>query len=108
MSDPNQDADYAPTMHDVDKPAALVVVFLCVIGLSAANIGLSLAGLGRIALPVQLAIGVVQAGLVAYYWMHLRRKDTVVTLTAISALFFMFIMFVLFLGDYLTRQWASM
>jgi cytochrome c oxidase subunit 4 len=108
MSDPNHNADHAPTMHDIDKPATLVVVFLVVIGLSAANVGLSLVGLGKLALPVQLGIGCVQACVVAYYWMHLRRKDTVVTLTAISSLFFMFIMFVLMLSDYFTRHYASM
>lgn len=108
MNDNAHNPDHAPTMHDVDKPGTLVVVFLVVIGLSAANIGLSLAGLGRLALPVQLAIGVVQAGVVAYYWMHLRRRDTVVSLTALSSLFFMFIMFVLTLSDYLTRHYASM
>jgi cytochrome c oxidase subunit 4 len=108
MNDNAHDPNDAPTMHDVDNPATLFVVFLVVIGLSAANIGLSLAGLGRLALPVQLTIGVVQAGVVAYYWMHLRRKDTVVSLTALSSLFFMFIMFVLMLSDYLTRHYASM
>ena len=92
--------DDPPTMHDVDKPGTVFVVFLVVLGLAGANIGLSMAGLGTLALPVQLGIGFVQASLVAYYWMHLRRKDTVVTLTALSALFFMFIMFVLTLWDY--------
>lgn len=95
-------------MHDVDSPASLFVVFLVVIGLAAANIGLSISGLGKLALPVQLGIASVQACVVAYYWMHMRRKDTVVTLTALSSLFFMFIMFVLTLSDYLTRHLASM
>lgn len=100
--------DDPPTMHDVDKPATLFVVYLLVLGLSGANIGLSMAGLGTLALPVQLCIASVQATLVAYYWMHLRRNDTVVTLTALSSLFFMFIMFVLTLADYISRHRASM
>jgi cytochrome c oxidase subunit 4 len=108
MHDPNQVPDDPPTMHDVDSPGALFVVFLIVIGLAAANIGLSTVGLGKLALPVQLAIASVQACFVAYYWMHLRRKDTVVLLTALSSLFFMFIMFVLTLSDYLSRHLASM
>ncbi|MBY0513274.1 MAG: cytochrome C oxidase subunit IV family protein [Gemmataceae bacterium] len=101
--------DDPPTLHDVDKPGALFVVFLVVLGLSAANVGLALAGgLGKLALPVQLAVAAVQACVVAYYWMHLRRRDTVVTLTAVSSLFFMFIMFVLVLSDYLSRHHAAM
>jgi len=90
MSAPHSTAaDDPPTLHDVDKPASLFIVYLLVVGLAAANVGLSLAGLGKIALPVQLGIGAVQAVLVAYYFMHMRRGDTVVTLTALSALFFM-------------------
>lgn len=108
MHDTTHMHDDPPTMHDIDKPGTLIVVFLIVFGLSAANVGLSVTGLGKLALPVQLAIGAVQACIVAYYWMHLRRKDTVVTLTALSSLFFMFIMFVLTLSDYLTRHHASM
>lgn len=107
MHDPDAKPDDPPTMHDIDNPGVITGVWLVVILLAAANVGLSLAGLGKLALPVQLGIGAVQAGIVAYYWMHLRRKDQVVTLTALSALFFTFIMFVLILSDYLTRQWLS-
>jgi cytochrome c oxidase subunit 4 len=99
--------DDPPTMHDVDNPMTIIVVFFVVLGLALANIGLSMLGLGKLALPVQLGIGIVQACVVAYYWMHMRRKDTVVTLTALSALFFLFIMFVLTLSDYLTRHYMA-
>ena len=58
---------------------------------------------GGIALLVQLSIGVVQAVLVAYYWMHMRRGDQVVTLCALSALFFMSIFYFLVFSDYVTR-----
>jgi len=95
--------DDPPTMHDIDKPATVFVVYLVVVGLALVNIFLSKAGLGTLALPVQLGIATVQAVLVAWYWMHMRRKDTVVTLTALTALFFIFIFFVLTLSDVLTR-----
>ena len=100
--------DDPPTLHDVDDPMKVFVVYLVVLGLALANIGLSVAGLGSIALPVQLGIGSVQAVLVAWYWMHLRRKDTVVTLTALSSLFFIFIFFALVLSDVLTRQYGGL
>lgn len=95
--------DDPPTMHDVDQPATVVVVYLVVVGLALANIGLSMTGLGRLGLPVQLGIGTVQAVLVAWYWMHMRRKDTVVALSAVTSLFFIFIFYVLVLSDVLTR-----
>jgi cytochrome c oxidase subunit 4 len=95
--------DDPPTMHDVDKVGTVVVAYLVVLGLAAANIGLSVSGLGKLALPVQLGIATVQALVVAWYWMHLRRGDTVVTLSAVTALFFVFIFYVLVLSDVLTR-----
>ena len=70
------------------------------------NIFLSIAiGPTKFTLPLQLAIASVQAGLVAYYFMHLRQSDGVVILTALSSLFWMGILFVLFLADYATRHY---
>lgn len=97
--------DDPPTLHDVDKPAAVFLVYIVVLVLALVNIGLSMSGgLGVIALPVQLGIASVQALFVAWYWMHMRRKDTMVSLTAVTALFFVFIFYVLVLGDILTRH----
>jgi cytochrome c oxidase subunit 4 len=107
MTEPTHNVDDPPTMHDVDSPAQIIAVWAVVLALAGANIGLSVAGLGNIALPVQLSIGVVQAVLVGYYWMHMRRGDQLVTLCALSALFFMFIFYFLVFSDYVTRAWIS-
>jgi cytochrome c oxidase subunit 4 len=115
MSDPTHTpaAAPAPTTNDdphgirkdLDRPGQLVVVFLAVVGLALANIGLSSAiGPTKLTLPLQLAIASVQAGIVAYYFMHLKQGDKVVILTALSSLFWMMILFVLFLSDYMTRH----
>jgi len=106
MADSHQGHSHGATYDvtkDVDAPATLFIVFALVIGLALANIGLSSLGLGKFALPLQLAIGCVQAGLVAYYFMHLKQGDRVVVLTALSSIFWMGILFVLFLADYMTR-----
>ena len=108
MHTPETKTDGPATMHDVDNPVTLFGVFAVVLGLAVANILLSRAGLGSIAIYVQLGIATVQAVLVAYYWMHMRRGDTAVTLSAFSALFFMFIFYVLVLADVLTRFKSSM
>jgi cytochrome c oxidase subunit 4 len=50
-----------------------------------------------------LIIACLQAGLVAYYFMHLRQSDRIVILTALSSLFWLGILFVLVLADYMTR-----
>jgi cytochrome c oxidase subunit IV len=90
---------------DLDSPGQLIMVFLAVAGLALVNVGLSTwIGPTRFTLPLQLAIGSVQAGLVAYYFMHLRHGDKVVILTALSSLFWMGILFVLFMADYMTRH----
>jgi cytochrome c oxidase subunit IV len=106
MADPHQGHGHGATYdvsQDVDAPATLFIVFAAVFGLALANVGLSSLGLGKFALPLQLAIGCIQAGLVAYYFMHLKQGDRVVILTALSSLFWMGILFVLFLSDYMTR-----
>ena len=100
----NTTATHYDVAKDVDDPKTLFVVFAAVLGLALANVGLSSLGLGKFALPIQLAIGCIQAGLVAYYFMHLRQGDRVVILTALSSLFWMGILFVLFLADYATRH----
>lgn len=109
MADPTathtDPADPHGMRKDLDNPASLVVVFLVVVGLALVNIFASKAiGPQRFTLPLQLAIGSVQAGLVAYHFMHLKQGDRVVILTALSSLFWMAILFVLFLSDYMTRH----
>jgi cytochrome c oxidase subunit 4 len=91
--------------RDADSIGLLAVVWIVVLGLALANVFISIAiGPTKFTLPMQMAIASVQAGLVAYYFMHLRQGDRVVILTALSSLFWMGILFVLFLADYLTRH----
>ncbi len=108
MSDPTTPAthdDPHGIRKDVDSPSLLLRVFAAVLGLALANVVLSTnIGPSQFTLPMQLLIGSVQAGIVAYYFMHLRHGDKVVILTALSSLFWMGILFVLFMGDYLTRH----
>jgi cytochrome c oxidase subunit IV len=89
---------------DADSPGVLFAVYAVVLGLALANVGLSSLGLGKYALVLQLAIGTVQAGFVAYYFMHLRQGDKIVILTALASVFWVGILFVLFLSDYMTRH----
>lgn len=103
MSNPNSTSKPFDATEDADNPSTIYLVYVSVIGLAIATIALSQMGLRSLALPVQMAISTVQAVLVAYFWMHLRRKDKVVTLTVLSALFWTGILFVLFLSDFVTR-----
>src|SRR5262249_27243507 len=106
MSEPQHTPETAEDFtKDADNPASLVVVYAVVIGLALATIRLSSLGRGRLALPMQLAIATVQAGLVAYYFMHLKAGERVLILTALSSIFWMGILFILFMADYMTRQY---
>lgn len=111
MSDPHTPASHEPGTtnpldfsREVDAPATLFIVYAAVIGLSLVSVGLSSLGLGQLSLPLQLAIGAVQAGIVAYFFMHLKQGDRVVILTALASIFWMGILFVLFMSDYMTRK----
>jgi cytochrome c oxidase subunit 4 len=106
MADPHHPPENAHDFNkEVDDPVTLVLVFAAVIVLALVNIGLSMwIGPHKFMLPLQLAIACVQAGLVAYYFMHLRQGDRVVILTALSSIFWMGILFVLFMADYATRH----
>ncbi|MCE9564667.1 MAG: cytochrome C oxidase subunit IV family protein [Planctomycetes bacterium] len=108
-SDPNQTPATPPGHNDVlghvDSPPTLIMVWVAVLALFGLTVALSSSGMfGKYTLFVQLAIGTVQAGLVAYHFMHLRHGDRVVVLTALASIFWMGILFVLFMSDYMSRS----
>ena len=90
--------------REVDNTMTLIIVWVIVLGLSLVSVGLWSLGMGKFSLPIELAIGAVQAGIVAYFFMHLKQGDRVVILTALASVFWMGILFVLFLTDYMTRK----
>ena len=106
MSDPNAPPAQAnaTVKYDVDNPSTVFLVYLGVLSLTAVTIAVSMAGLGRYTLLFQLLIGAAQATLVTLYWMHLKKSDRVVVLTALASIFWLGICFVLVLSDYLTRH----
>ena len=92
-----------PAAH-VDWPATVLLIYVVLVAGALLTIGVSFAGLGDKAIWIHMLISVAQVSLVAYYWMHLQRSDSVTWLVALSALFIMIILFALPLGDYLTRH----
>lgn len=96
-----------PAAH-VDNPFSVFVVFLLVGLGSFATIAVSMQDVGDKAIYIHMAISTVQVCLVGYYWMHLKRSDSLTWLCALSGIFFMAILFALPLGDILTRQWGGL
>lgn len=89
---------------DVDSPGQIFMVFFVVLIGIFATIGASMANLGDKALLVHMAISVVQVTFVAYFWMHLKKADTLTWLTFGAAMFIMLILFSLPLSDFFTRH----
>lgn len=108
MADPHHPhgpADGYDYSKDVDNPGTLLAVYAAIVLLFLTTLWVSTAAVfGKYTLVAQLAISTVQVGLVAYYFMHLRQGDRVVTLTALASVFWTLILFVLFLSDYMTRH----
>src|SRR5829696_6587658 len=96
-----------PAAH-VDRPATIFMISLVLIAGAIATIGVSFAGLGGKAIYVHMAISVIQLSLVAYFWMHLQRSDSLTWLSALSSIFFMIILFAFPLTDYLTRHLGAL
>jgi len=92
-----------PAAH-TDSPAMILGVWVLLVLGSILNISISFMGLGSASIYVHMMISLVQLCLVAYFWMHLQRSDSLTWLTALSAFFFMVILFALPLTDYLTRH----
>lgn len=101
-SEPVQ-ADHLNYSREVDSPITLFIVYGSVLAMTFLQVGLWSIRLGSAGLPVQLCIASIQAGIVAYYFMHLKYADRVVVLTALASIFWMGILFVLFMADYMTR-----
>ena len=83
--------------------ATFVLVWLACLGLLGANMGLASLDLGALApLPI-LAIAALQALLILWFFLHVRRAAALIRLAAFAAFFWVMILFGLSLGDYLSR-----
>ena len=92
-----------PAAH-TDNLATVFTIYL-IIGIGAIlTIGLSFAGLGDTAIYLHMLISSIQVCLLAYFWMHLQRSDSLTWLVALSALFIMILLFALPMADFLTRH----
>ena len=95
--------DDNPAAH-VDNPATVFIVYLLLLAGAVLTIGVSMSGLGSKAIYVHMLLSTIHVCLVGYYWMHLRRADSLTWLIALSAFFFMMVLFALPLADFLTRE----
>lgn len=62
--------------------------------------------LGRLSVPIALAIAVAKAAAIALIFMHVKFSSRLVQIFACTGLVFVGIMFLLSFNDYLTRGWV--
>ena len=91
--------------HSADRTGHYVTIFLVLVVMTVATIGLSYVHMNpNLRLVAHLAIAVVQASILALYFMHLKEADNLTWLSIAGGLFTLFLLFALTFQDYLTRH----
>jgi cytochrome c oxidase subunit 4 len=92
------------TQHKV-TPTTYVIVFVALILLTGATVGLSYVDLGVFHTFVGLAIASAKAVLIVLFFMHVLYSSRLTWLVALSGLAWLTILLGLTLTDYLSRSW---
>src|SRR5438132_184181 len=97
------------TKHSGTAPSkpSYFVIYLLIVGLIIAAVGVSCADLGPAAVYLNLLIAGAQTCLLAYFFMHLKGADNLTWLVAGAGIFWLCILFILLLTDYITRYKAA-
>lgn len=93
--------------HAPQSVSQLMPIFLvlAVMACAAIMVGYTVSGTGKV--WVSLGLSFVQAGVLCYFFMDLRRSDKLTWLSVGAAIFWTVILFVITLTDFLTRHyWA--
>ena len=94
----------APSTTVIFGPA---LVWVGLLALLAANIGVTFLPLGPAKTPVNLAVAVTQASLMFAVFMRLNRASALVKLTAAAGLVWLSFLFLIGSADFLTRPLIS-
>jgi cytochrome c oxidase subunit IV len=94
-------------MKRVISPRGYVLVFLALLALTAATVGLAYVDLGVWHSTVGLTIAAVKAFLIVLFFMHVFGSKSLIWVIALSGLFWLGILMVLTLTDYATRSWFA-
>ena len=83
----------------------LVTVWAALMMLLALTIGATFLPIGGFKPAVNLAIALAKAGLIFWFYMHMRHERGLVRLAAIGAGAWLLILLLLLSSDFLTRSW---
>ncbi len=90
--------------HAVPPTASTLVVFVVLAGLALLALFIGFSDLGPLKVLASLGCAVVQAGVLAYFFMDLKQSDKLTWLCVGASFFFTGLQFLFTLTDYLTRQ----
>jgi cytochrome c oxidase subunit 4 len=94
-------------MNRVISPRSYVLVFLALLALTAATVGLAYVDLGAWHSTVGLTIAATKALLIVLFFMHVLGSKSLIWVIGLSGLFWLGILMVLTLTDYATRSWFA-
>ena len=92
--------------HEATPNSRSFVTFAVLAGLSFLALFVGFSDLGALKVVASLTVSVVQAGVLAYFFMDMRAADKLTWLCAAASLFWTFLMFLFILTDFLTRQYG--
>jgi cytochrome c oxidase subunit 4 len=95
-------------VHVVPTTGSTLTTFAVLFVLTLVAIGVGFSDLGPIKVVANLAVAVVQAAVLAVFFMDLRQADKLTWLCAGAAVFWVGIEFLFTLTDYLTRHMGAM
>jgi cytochrome c oxidase subunit 4 len=93
--------------HELPPAASVSTIFAVLVVLALAALAVGFSDLGPWKVLLNMLIAVVQASVLAYFFMDLRQADTLTWLCAGAAMFWVGLMFLFTLTDYLTRYLAA-
>lgn len=80
-------------------------VFFCLMALLGATIGAAYIDLGKLNLPIAMAISIAKTVLIILFFMHVRHGSKLTKLAACVGFFWLAILLSLAMNDYISRHW---
>ena len=94
-------------MSNMTPPRSYFLVFVALLALTAATVGLAFVNLEAWHSAVGLTIAAMKALLVVLFFMHVLHSKSLIWVIALSGLFWLGILMILTLTDYTTRSWLA-
>ena len=95
-------------MKQVSSIQSYVVIYVVLMILLALTLGSAFLDLGKLNPILNLGIASIKAGLVVFFFMHLKTSPGLTKIIACVGLFWLGVLFTLALSDYFSRGWLSM